>query len=1123
MRPVRLVRCFPAADKSMTSILLSETPLRLLEQMAKDIAKCNDPWARHWLVLPGKGRSEWVQRRWADVAGIASHSQIVDLRSLVEQAAADGRSPFSLDRLTLAVAAAIPSLTAKLPLPDGTDCSVVTAKVLAWSRQLADALDLGLLCRAGNAQWPGAPFLRELAEVPEVKAELACHLGKMRDEEFRSAASQWLDEWNEKSGIPKLWIQIDAGLPALLMHRLTTLLEILPEGQARLYMLSPSNTFWGYQKTGRQRNESKKWEDTEDAGPVLRPLGRQAQDLHNQSVDCFLTEGPGEIFLPSLETKGNLLGRLQESCRLAEVPEEKLKLSPGDGSFTVHNCRSPLRELEVCRDRILQALQEDKTLRPDDILVLLANTKEMVPLVAAALQPQESKAERLPVRVLGLGGAVKSPVAESLLLLLGAMGGRLGLQEIQALVEEPLIAETFGFNEAIEEGMDLIAWLKNAQFRWGLDQSERAKEQGEGEHRWNMAFALRRLALGAIAAGELRDAVLDGSAPLDRARGLSTAVLASLAFFAEQLWNFRKQWTAEPAREMKDWCELTKELCETFIGNGDQTEREHRIQILSSILPNLEASSPYGLKIGSDAWLRLLGAKLDGLTESQITGGGGVTVADLRHYAGTPARMVLVAGLGADLFPRREERPTWHPLAGSRQPGDPDQRDADRHALLLALLSCGDRFVVTFQGGSDEDDKLRPPSTSLADLLSAVDQVAEPADGILGKPAHAGILFRHGLNGCSPQAFRKDVSIYGQSRLPSEYAGALLLQQPHQSAYPGLWAGAPLPEISAMSGKSSCREIRLKDLTTLLVEPCRLFLERLGVHLPKEEEELERGDFLRPGTLHNWSLRDQLLRARLEKPDGIDGLRTRLIAAGDLPRGNYGEKTWQTVEDETPKVEGVELVPLNLPIDMEIADSQGRKWRLKDKAPAGWYQKRGALPNCETADYFSASSFDKKRTLKLKLELLCLAAAISGSRVTNVTAKFKESKKAKSFQAPQREKISGLLTSLVDLYALAQRLPLPFWPDAYEAMLPVGGDDDNPDELLGKGFAKWDPEDRSEYSSSSESEGLATRFAFRGLDNPFLWRPDVASLLRLPAPDQPLAWNLCLWIQKWESAFHDSL
>ncbi len=1078
----------------MTSITLAETPLRLLEVMAGDIAGCCDPWARHWLVLPGKGRSEWVQRRWADAAGIASHSQIVDIRSLVEQAGAAGQRPFSINRLTLAVAGAIPGLAAKLPLPEGSDCTVVSAKVLAWSRQLAEVLDLGLLCRAGVAH--EVAFLRELAGAPGVREELASHLGMMSDPEFDKASRAWLDEWKNKCGIPKLWIHLDAGLPFLLMHRLKSLLALLPDGQAKVYLLAPSNTYWGDQKTGRRRSVPGNWE--EDAGPVLRPLGRMSQDLHIETVETFLAEGEGGDFLDAEPPPESLLGRLQESCRLAAPPESRVAIRAEDASLTVHDCRSALRELEVCRDRVIQAMHEDRSLAPQDILLLLANTEELAPLVTAAFQPQGALENRLPLRMPGLGGAGISQVSESLSLLLGAMGGRFGLPEIQALVEDPLIAEKFGFDQAADDRMDPLAWLKDAQFRWGFDGEERAKEQG-CEHRWSLAFALRRLALGAVVAGDQRDGVVDGTAPLDRARGLSTSALASLAHFAERLRAARNDWSSSGPCGIKDWCGRTRSLCEEFIGRGDKEAQAHRAEILSSILPGLEDLS--SLKITSDAWLRLLKEKLDGLAEGWATGGGGITVADLRHYAGTPARMILVAGLGSESFPRREERPTWHPLAGSRNPGDPDRRDADRHSLLLALLACKDRLVLTYRGGSDTDDKLRPPSTPLADLLTAVDLISESN----GKPGHEAIHFHHGLNGCSPQAFAADVPVHGRSQLPAEYAGAVSLNNPHDEPYPGLWAGNLLPDIPE-------RTLRLKDLTTLFEEPCRLFLQRLGLRLPEEEEEMERGDLLVPSSLDTWSLRNQLLTARLENPGRIAALKARLNAAGDIPRGKYGETVWTDVEEKTPATES--RTPFRRTFEIEITDSQGKKWLLKDTLPSGWYL--GRTENPESACYFSASSYGKKKELKLKLELLCLA--LTDPPLNSVAARFSKDKTDRQFKAPPVNEIPAMLTRLVDLYALAQRLPLPFWPDAYEVMGFGKDDGEPPKALLKKGREKWDPEFRPNGAPPS-SEAPATRFAFRGLDDPFSWKPDLPEISWLPGSGHSLAWRLGLFVHEWESGF----
>src|SRR5512142_2275611 len=124
------------------AITIAETTLALLERMATDLACSRDPWARHWLVLPGTGRSEWLLRRWARKAGIAGHGQVVPLRSVIEQAGSAGSEPFSRERLVLAVAQALGSLAHRIPLAMSADCSVVNAQVLAWSQQLADAIDL---------------------------------------------------------------------------------------------------------------------------------------------------------------------------------------------------------------------------------------------------------------------------------------------------------------------------------------------------------------------------------------------------------------------------------------------------------------------------------------------------------------------------------------------------------------------------------------------------------------------------------------------------------------------------------------------------------------------------------------------------------------------------------------------------------------------------------------------------------------------------------------------------------------------------------------------------------------------------------------------------------------------
>lgn len=1072
------------------TILVAESPASLLERMAKELAACRDPWARHWLVIAGSGRSEWLQRRWSRIAGVAARSQIVSLRSVIEQAATPTSQPFSRERLVLAVAQALPTLVGRTPLPKNAQCSLVDARVLSWAEQVADALDLALLCRDGDDRWGTSDFLEELSQHPSVKGALEGHIGTLTSNEFRLAAAHWLELWKQRGGAPKLWIQLDAGLPHVLFGCLAELLALMG-AEVDLSLLSPSRAFWGDLRSGRR------WADGQDAGPVLSCLGRQAQDLHNQAIDRFLSHGSGGDELPPLTAKDSLLGRLRDACCHAGAPDVRLELRDDDWSFTAHSCRSPLRELEICRDRILQAMDEAPTLSADDILVLLAEPSTYAPLVGAALAP-------LPVRVLGLGGAGGSPVASGLLRLLTSLNRRLGLTDLQALIEEPLIAERFGFQGNTEE---LMQWLEQAQFRWGLDVQQRAEVQGEGEARWNLAFALRRLGLGAVVSGNTRDGVVEGAAPLERACGLSTALLARLAQFATTLYEAREAWvsnggsgTPRAARAMGEWCALLGQWCEQFLGYGLGTASEQMTQLVNALIPSLQAAAPAGLLLQSDAVLRLLEKQLELLSAGQGAGSGGITVAELGHYAGVPAKMVLVVGLGSSTFPRHEDRPGWHPLARSRKIGDPDRRDADRHALLLALLGCDERLVLTYQGGSDEDGKERPPSTPLADLLAAVDVVALRSSG---ETASSHVLIKHGLNGFSPAACATTTRRVARSYLTSDYAGAATLLERDRKDYPGLWS-----QVLPLSTHS--QPLALRDLHDLFQEPCRIFVRRLGLRLPEEVEEPSQEDALTLDALGRWSLRDRMLHCRLTGDDP-QALLARATASGELPRGRYGEELWDSTQTELPDVAEQGLLPLAETLQLTIGSR-----RLIATLPAGWYRnEQGSIVFC------SASSRSKPKLLQVRLGLLCLSLA---EDVGQIETWFKKEKKPKILVAPAREEAILRLAELCRLHQLAECLPLPFWPGSYEKMRELEDKtqrDPNAaittEQLLMAAWAVWNQGKGFNDTTPPESRLPATRACFRGLADPFTWKPHLETRW-LPAPDLPLALRLMRFISQWEAA-----
>lgn len=1074
-------------------ILLAQRPDALLERLVADLAAARDPWARQWLVLPGGGRGEWVQRRWAETSGIASRSQLLSVRALVELAAAGGesRAPFDRDALALRIAAALPRHAARLPLAPGLDRAqpAVDGRRLAWARELADAIDMELLCRRGNERYVRCRGLGGLAADPTVAPALDSHLGALDEAGFARRCDQWMRGWTTRGGLPRLWLQLDVGLPTVLMDRLCQLLAVLPAGTARCYALSPSLAYWGDLRAGRRTRPS----DDEElvAGPVLGPFGRRAQDLHVQLIDGFLGEGTGEETIAASEPGDHLLGRLQDSCHAAgQAAEPVAPIAAEDDSFSVHACRSPLRELEVCRDRILQAMTADPTLRPDEVLLLLADATSYAPLVAAAFQPGTEREDHLPLRLVGEAGTAPSVIAEGLGAILAAVTARCDQEQLLGVIEQPAVARRFGFDRLASEGVDLLGWLQQACFRWGLDPAHRAALQGGDEDRWCLAFALRRLALGAIVDPAQRDGLVGDAAPLDRAGGLAIQGLARLAQLAELLVAVRAEWVDAPPAPAATWCTRVARLVEHGLAPVDRVQAQQRDALLLGVLPALERRASDDALLTADGFQRLLAPGLDELAARVGGGGAGVRVAALGDHAGTPARMVLVCGLGEQRFPRRDQRAPWHPLAGGRRRGDPDRRDDDRHHLLLALLAARERLVLSYEGGSTEDPQPRPPSTPLADLIAA-------AERLRGGELPA-LVHHHPLHGHAPSAHAADTPAIARSHAAAEAAGAQALQRDPPVAPSGLWS-------SLLPAEAGLRPVPRRELRGLLVEPCRLLLDRIGLRLREEDSAPRAGDRFALDGLEAWRGRDRLLRTRLEGGDE-SALRRRFERAGELPPGCYGERAWLALAAETPRWDDGPLAPFPEPPDL-LLGTDGDGWLVTAAPERSWWVDRDG--GCHRFDPGRLKR-GAVHELPLLLDLLLQVASHGDGVISGLTCHFAEGKTL-HFDPPPAETARALLSRLLALRDLARRLPLPWWRACHEPI--TRATEAGAQQQRAAGLEAWR---RDASGARAPCELAATRLCFRSLDDPFAW--NGPSGLPLPAPELPLALRCHAELAAWQLA-----
>ena len=273
---------------------LAETHPTLLDEIARQLACIREVRARHWLIFPRKGLREATLHRWAQASGIASHSQEVELKELIEQASGGGSARFDVERLRWTIAAALPDLQDRpeFPLPREASLSPLDATVLASATQLARVIHETLLCRTGDRIWPEGSFLAALVAESTVAELLKTHPGLQTDAEFAASARAWMESWRSKGGLPHLWILLDAGLPAGLFQRLLQLLQCLhvqaPE-HIHLFAMAPSRDYWAdlpikSKAKGRAKSHlAAHMADPASCDPapggLLWAVGRASQDL----------------------------------------------------------------------------------------------------------------------------------------------------------------------------------------------------------------------------------------------------------------------------------------------------------------------------------------------------------------------------------------------------------------------------------------------------------------------------------------------------------------------------------------------------------------------------------------------------------------------------------------------------------------------------------------------------------------------------------------------------------------------------------------------------------------------------------------------------------------------------
>jgi exodeoxyribonuclease V gamma subunit len=721
-------------------------------------------------------------------------------------------------------------------------------------------------------------------------------------------------------------------------------------------------------------------------------------------------------------------------------------ISPDDSSVMIHSCHSPMREVEVLKDYLLDLFDKNSDagthLYPRDILVMATDIDLYAPFIDAVFRsPDDGDEKSIPYSIADRDIRSRSVLIGSFISLFSIGEKRFASSVIMDLLRSAPLMRKWRFGDA--ELDTLRAWSEKSGIRWGADASDRKDAVGISYSENSFSDGITRLIAGYAMKenGELFSDLL----PSDLAEGSSGELLGRYAELISILSAFSS--FMKKKHTPSDWCEqMLSLLSSVFAGDGDDADdfsliRESAIAMRASgERGGFEGTIDY--RVVRDWMLSRLGDtdKVFGFLNGRIT------FCAMLPMRSIPFRVVCMIGMDDGKFPRISRPLSFDLMNTFKRPGDRSQRSDDRYLFLESIISARDTLYISYNGRSIRDNSVIPPSVLVNELIDYAARGYDTANGA-GGDRRARMRDRL-VTEQRLQPFSKEY-FTGGSLFSYSQAMCRIAEECGQSAEQKMLFDAglegPIPDdLLSVDPDLFC---------SFFHNPSRfLLLNRLGIRLFKDQSADSDSEPLDLDYLYDVEIERAIVESVVKGGSGTDK-RNLFLKDGMIPPGEYGkalyyekEKSALSFAQIVAKYSDSVAVPVPVSFQYEsdgiVLSVSGNLTGVTEK---GILVYRGMLWKRDFADIWVR-------------HLLLNAAAPSSSCESFLISRGEKFR----FRAISKERALAYLKGIASLYVRGLRCPLQFFPKSSYAAFDEYNSIDKEEQVkrvkaLKAANAKWAP------------------------------------------------------------------
>ncbi|GAA6134951.1 exodeoxyribonuclease V subunit gamma [Oceaniserpentilla sp. 4NH20-0058] len=659
-------------------------------------------------------------------------------------------------------------------------------------------------------------------------------------------------ESTQKAQLPKRVIFF--GFTSLPKQQVEAISLLASKVNVHLLTPNPCEYYWGdvVSETMQAKLRARKIElPMADAGnDLLASLGKLGQDFQRLLMEVGEIEDV-PLFLESHAT--HALAHIQNQILKLQQPTSPIKIDD-DNSLKVVGCHSPMREIEVLHDHLLDIF-ETTDLTAQDVVVMIPDVASYAPFIDAVFNAQPAHM-RIPYSVSDRPLQAEHPILNGVQLLLSMPQSRMPFSDVITLLEIPAVYRQYELQET--HLAPLKQWLVAAGVRWGFDGQTR---EGMGLPQWQQntwLYGFKRLLMGYAA--QSTQPIL-GIVPVENVEGLDAAILGPLIQFVNDLHHYAQ--ASQQSRHCDEWSPFFSQWLQHFLQPNDEEQSiiEHVYETLENWVESVQAvhySQTIPYEIFSDSIKQGL-QKSNGSQHFMV---GKVNFCTLLPMRSIPFKMVAVLGLNDSEYPRSVIPNSLDLMSKQHRLGDRSRRNEDRYLFLEAILSAREFLWLSYRSKSQQNDEPLTPSVVLAEFLDYIHQGDSPLD----------LVQQHPLQPFNPQYYNdaSDLFSFNQDWLSAIESSAPALHHTNNT-------------IQLPSKTDPQDDILLEQLIRFYQHPTKYYLNQvLNINLHQYFDELiDHEPFILDG-LEQFKIKQSILNDVVHKTGNSLAKTEGLLAFGEI-------------------------------------------------------------------------------------------------------------------------------------------------------------------------------------------------------------------------------------------------